>query len=59
VSLKVYNLFGEEVKTLVNEYRSAGSYTELFDGKGLSSGVYIYVIKAGWFTETKKMILLK
>jgi hypothetical protein len=59
VSLKVYNLFGEEVKTLVNEYRSAGSYTELFDGKGLSSGVYIYVINAGKFTEMKKMILLK
>lgn len=59
VSLKVYDLFGQEVKILVNEYRAAGSYTELFDGKGLSSGVYIYVIKAGMFTETKKMILLK
>lgn len=59
VSLKVYNLFGEEIKTLVNEYLSAGSYTELFNGKGLSSAVYIYSLWVNEFVQNKKMTLLK
>lgn len=59
VSLKVYNLFGEEVKTLVNEYRPSGHYTELFNGEDLSSGVYFYVLNANSLIKIKKMILLK
>jgi hypothetical protein len=59
VSLKVYNLFGEELETLVNEYRSAGSYTELFNGEGLSSGVYVYTLRVNNFITSKKMTLVK
>lgn len=57
--LKVYNLFGEEVKTLVDEYRPAGRYTEIFNGEGLPSGVYLYRLNVGSYFEIKKMILLK
>lgn len=59
VTLKVYNMFGEEVRMLVNEYRSAGSYTEIFNGQGFPSGVYVYVVKLDDFVWAKKMILLK
>lgn len=59
VSLKVYDLLGEELATLVNEEKSAGSYDVNFDAGQLSSGFYIYTIKAGNFTSTKKMILMK
>ncbi len=59
VLLKVYNLFGEEVKTLVDEYRTAGRYTEIFYGEGLPSGVYLYRLNIGGYIVTKKMILLK
>jgi hypothetical protein len=63
VSLKVYNLLGKEVATLVNEYREAGSYEINFSASsangGLSSGVYIYKLQAGSFTQTKKMTLVK
>jgi photosystem II stability/assembly factor-like uncharacterized protein len=59
VSLKVYDLLGREVATLVNEDKPAGSYEVEFDAKGLSSGIYFYKIQAGSFVETKKMLLLK
>lgn len=59
VTLKVYNILGKEVATLVNEYRQAGKYEFLFDASKLPSGVYIYRIQAGSFMESKKMILLK
>ena len=59
VQLKVYNLLGEEVTTLVNEYRTAGKYTDVFNGTGLPSGVYIYRLKAGDYSSTKKMIILR
>jgi hypothetical protein len=59
VSLKVYNLFGEEARMLVNEYRSAGSYTEIFNGQGFPSGVYVYILKVDSYIQAKKMILLK
>ncbi len=69
VSLKVYDVLGNEVATLVNEYRSAGSYNEEFtiNNLQLSSGIYFYRLQAGdpstgsgqVFVETKKMILLK
>ncbi|HSW54358.1 MAG TPA: LamG-like jellyroll fold domain-containing protein [Ignavibacteriaceae bacterium] len=59
VSLKVYDVLGNEVATLVNEERKAGSYEVEFDAAGLSSGVYFYQLKAGNYIETKKMILIK
>jgi mannosyl-glycoprotein endo-beta-N-acetylglucosaminidase len=58
-TLKVYDILGNEVATLVNEEKSAGSYEVNFDGTKLSSGAYIYKLKAGLFTDAKKMILLK
>jgi len=59
VSLKVYDVLGNEITTLVNEEKSAGKYEVEFDGKGLSSGMYFYTLKAGNYSETKKMILIK
>ena len=59
VSLKVYDLLGREVATLVNEYKPAGSYEANFDAKGLSSGIYFYKLQAGSFVQTRKMVLLK
>jgi subtilisin-like proprotein convertase family protein len=59
VSIKVYDVLGKEVYTLVNEIKNAGSYEALFNGANFSSGVYFYRIQAGDFVETKKMYLLK
>ena len=59
VSLRVYDILGNEVATIVDEYKSAGSYEVTFDAIGLSSGFYFYKLRAGSFVETKKMILLK
>lgn len=59
VTLKVYDVLGNEVATLVNEEKSAGVYDFDFDGFGLSSGIYFYKLSAGNFTKTNKMILLK
>ena len=59
VSLKVYDLLGNEIKTLVNEIKSPGVYKVEFDGSNLSSGMYFYKFTAGEFTEVKKMTLLK
>lgn len=64
VSLKVYNIQGQLVKTLVNEKRAPGYYTARWDGKNdngkeVSSGVYFYRLNAGGFLATKKMILLR
>jgi len=59
VTLKVFNLLGNEVATLVNDVRDAGSYTVEFNAKNLSSGVYYCRIQAGSFTQTNKMILTK
>jgi plastocyanin len=59
VTLKVYNILGDEVATLVNEEKSAGIYNVNFDATGLSSGMYLYKIQAGNFVETRKMILMK
>ena len=59
VQLKIYNVLGKEVATLVNEYKSAGEYKVEFDASVLPSGVYFYQLKAGSFVETKKMVLLR
>jgi hypothetical protein len=59
VQLKVYDVLGKEVATLVNEEKPAGQYEVNFDAGNLSSGVYFYKLQAGSFVETKKMILLK
>ncbi len=59
VTLKVYDVLGNEVATLVDVYREAGSYEVEFNASNLSSGVYFYKLSAGVFTETKQMILLK
>jgi hypothetical protein len=59
VTLKVYDLLGNEVVTLVNEEKPVGSYNVKFDATTLPSGVYFYQLRAGSFVETKKMVLLR
>ena len=59
VSLKVYDMLGKEIKTLVNEDMSAGRYVIDFDGSNLPSGVYFYKLDAGGLSITKSMVLLK
>jgi beta-glucosidase len=59
VSLKVYDILGEEVSTLVNENKKPGNYKMYFHGLNLASGIYIYAIKANNFFSSKKMIYLK
>jgi hypothetical protein len=59
VNLVVYNISGEKVVTLINEQLPTGSYTAKFDGSVLSSGVYIYKIQAGSFSQIKRMLLIK
>ena len=59
VSLKVYDVLGNEIATLVNEEKPAGSYEVEFKGTGLPSGIYFYQLKANSYIETKKMVLLK
>lgn len=59
VQLKIYDVLGREIATLVNENKSAGNYGVNFDASKLTSGVYYYQLKSGSFVETKKMILVK
>ncbi|MBS4035407.1 MAG: T9SS type A sorting domain-containing protein [Ignavibacterium sp.] len=59
VSIKVYDLLGREVSTLVEEYKQAGKYQINFNADGLSSGVYYYQLKTGNFIQTKKLIFLR
>ena len=58
-TLKIYDAIGREVKTLVDEFRSAGKYEVKFNASDLASGIYFYSLKSGDFIQTKKMILLK
>ncbi len=58
-TLKVFDVLGNEVATLVNEYKPAGSYSVTFEAGNLSSGIYYYTISAGDFHQTKKLVLLK
>lgn len=59
VTLKVYNILGQEVRTLVSTEQVAGRYRIRFDGQGLATGMYLYRIQAGSFTQVKKMLLVK
>ena len=59
VELKVYNILGKEVATLVSNKLNQGSHTYQFDGKNLASGIYYYRIEAGEFQDVKKMVFLK
>ena len=59
VTLKVFDILGNEVTTLVNEEKSAGNYEVNFIATGLTSGVYFYTLKTESFTKSKKMLLLK
>ena len=59
VTLKIYDVLGNEIKTVVNENQEAGTYKINFDGSSLTSGMYIYKLTANGFTSTKKMMLLK
>jgi hypothetical protein len=59
VSLKVYNLLGQEAASLVSEVQIAGKHQAVLRGENLSSGVYFYRLQAGEFVETKKLVLLK
>jgi endo-1,4-beta-xylanase len=59
VSLKVYDMLGREVQTLVNTMQSPGQYTVTLNAQTLGSGVYFYRLNAGNFTETKKLMLVK
>jgi len=59
VSLKVYDILGREVAVLIDEYKTAGTYSTDFNASKFASGVYFYQLRAGDFVETKKMILMK
>jgi len=59
VTLKVYDILGKEVKTLVSEFKQPGYYTIDFNASDLSSGIYYYRIEAGTFVSVRKMILIK
>jgi hypothetical protein len=59
VSLKIYDVLGREVRTLVNEVKNAGSYTVDFNGAELASGVYFYRLEVNGFVDVKRMMLIK
>jgi Secretion system C-terminal sorting domain len=59
VVLKIYDVLGNEIATLINEEKPAGTYEVEFDGGGLPSGIYFYHLTAGGYSATKKMILMK
>jgi hypothetical protein len=59
VSLKVYDILGTEITTLINEEKPAGNYEVEFDATELSSGTYFYKLISGNFVSVKKMLLMK
>lgn len=59
VKLKIFDILGNEIRTLVNEYQQRGNYSVQFNGSALSSGIYIYRLEAGKFISVKKLTLLK
>jgi hypothetical protein len=59
VELKVYNILGKKVSSVISKKLNQGTHTYIFDGKNLASGIYYYQLAAGDYREVKKMILLK
>ncbi|MCX6162189.1 MAG: T9SS type A sorting domain-containing protein, partial [Ignavibacteriae bacterium] len=59
VDLKIFDLLGREIITLVNESLQPGTYEVRFDAKELSSGIYLYTLRTDNFSETKKMVLIR
>ncbi|MCK4716530.1 MAG: T9SS type A sorting domain-containing protein, partial [Candidatus Marinimicrobia bacterium] len=59
VSLQVFNMLGQKVADLVNEYQRAGKYNIAWNASDVPSGVYFYRIQSGLFNQTKKMLLVK
>ncbi len=59
VTLKIYDILGNEIRTLVHEEKTAGEYQVEFDAKELASGIYFYKMQAGSYTETRKMLLIR
>ena len=59
VSLKVFDIVGREVATIVSEEMPAGAYTRQWNAAKMSSGIYFYRLQAGSYTQTKKLVLLK
>ncbi len=59
VTLKVYDVLGKEIATLVNKHQSSGTYTVTFDATNLPSGIYLYKLQMGSFVQSRKMILMK
>ena len=59
VSLKIHDMLGREVASLVDQRQEAGVYNITWDAKGIASGVYFYRLQAGSYTETKKMMLMR
>jgi hypothetical protein len=59
VSLKIYDILGSEIATLVDEEKPAGSYQIVFNASGLASGIYFYTLTTKSFAETKKFFLVK
>jgi hypothetical protein len=59
IKLEVFNVTGTKIKTLVNEFKSAGYYSYDFNAENIASGIYYYRLEAGSFSDTKKMVILK
>ena len=59
VTISIYNIFGESIGKIINEYQSAGYKSITFDARNISSGVYFYRIRVGSFSDTKKMVVIK
>ena len=59
VTIKIYDILGKDITTLVNDYKSAGRYSVEFNAENLPSGIYFYELKANDFVTSKKMLLVK
>jgi hypothetical protein len=59
VKMKIYDIIGREITTLVDGFQEAGTHEVRFDASNIPSGVYLYRITSGTFAETKKLVLIK
>ncbi len=59
MTLRVFNVLGQEVATLVNGIKEAGHHKVVFDATGMSSGLYLYLMQANGFTISRRMLVLK